>query len=168
MKRHQGQPCIEDDSGLCLGQVSLPLHVLAGYVSNAKFKSPCFRSLASAATKHRVGIEPEHSRWRSENTSRQRHLASPLNTFRALLIGFPIRAQRTSYQRPVSMGQGRFSLSPRKTYTRDAWPPQCRQRSLDGCPVSFIDLNLGRGIQIKAVATMCRSIIGTFSQSSAL
>jgi hypothetical protein len=36
------------------------------------------------------------------------------------------------------------------------------RRSLDRCPVSFIDLGLGRGIQIQAVATMCSSIIGTF------
>ena len=84
LNRHQGQPYIEDGSGLCLGQVSFRLHVLPGYVSNTKFESPCFRRLASAAMKHRVGIEPVYSRWRSENTSRQRHLASPVNTFRVL------------------------------------------------------------------------------------
>ena len=77
LNRHQGQPGIEDDTGLYLGKVFLRLHVLAGYVSNTKCKSPCFRSLASAAIKHRIDIEPVHSRWRSENTSRQWHLAFP-------------------------------------------------------------------------------------------
>ena len=81
---HQGQPGTEDDIGLCPGQVSHRLHVLAGHVSNTKFKPPCFRKLANAAIEHRVGIEPVHSRRRSDNSSWQRHLASPVNVFRAL------------------------------------------------------------------------------------
>jgi hypothetical protein len=71
---HQRQPCTKDDISLCLGQVSHRLHVLARHVSNTKFKPPCFRNFANAAIEHRVGIEPVHSRRRSDNSTRKRHL----------------------------------------------------------------------------------------------